>query len=116
MFTINPEGIITASRGDTFEAPLFINAGSKLEPKKYFITTNDEIYIGVMEANQLFENAIIRKKYTYEDINKDGVIIVKFNPEDTIYLQPGKYYYQIKLKSNTTVNTITPKQLFYIIE
>lgn len=116
MFSINPEGIITASRGDTFEAHLFINAGSKLKPKKYFITDADEIYLGVMEPNQLFENAIIRKKYTAEDKNKDGNIVVKFDSQDTAYLKPGKYYYQIKLKSEDVVNTITPKQLFYIIE
>ena len=118
MFTISPDGIITLSRGDTFEAPLFINSGTRLHPQRYVLKDLDELYFGVMEPNQLFENAIVRKKYTNNDVNDNGDIVIKFSSDDTINLLPGKYYYQAKLKSNNgaDITTIAQKQLFFIIE
>ena len=121
MFEINSTGIISISRGDSACAPLFINIGTNLTPLRYIPEENDVIYFGVMEPNQLFEDAIIRKRFTWKDLNEEGDIILKFKPEDTEYLLPGKYYYQVQAEiyideCECEVHTLTPKSLFWIME
>ena len=75
-----------------------------------------------MEPNQPFETAIVRKKFTNKDLDDNGNVKVRFWPEDTQLLLPGKYYYQVKLKSidretgKEDIETIVDKTLFYIKE
>ena len=61
MVTISNNGFITLNRGDSFSVPLFINGGSELVPIRYSLSAHPEteIYFGVMEPGQPFENAII---------------------------------------------------------
>lgn len=114
-----------------------IPTGSPLDP-------NQELYFGVMEPNQPFEFAIIKKKYDYQNppqyvsAEELGTCLCKqytffeFNgcaikidiePEDTVNLIPGKYFYQIKIKTNDPdnpskykVETVVDKTPFYIME
>lgn len=121
MFDISRDGVITLTRGDSFEAPLFINMGTDLDPMRYDMTDNNaEIYFGLMEANQPFERALVRKKYTKADVNEYGDVVVKFIPEDTVEIIPGVYYYQIKIRIPTDdtyeVNTVVKKTKFIIEE
>ena len=120
MFNISSNGIITLNRGDTIKLPLFINAGTEMNPVRYEIKESDKVYLGVMENNMPFERAIIKKVYTSKDINENGDIVVEFKSEDTCNLIPDDYYYEIKLeyKLNGTdrVNTIVPSTKFTIIE
>ena len=53
MATRSINNIITISRGDSFEFPLFINIGTLLNPIKYNLVEheNAKIYLGVMEPN-----------------------------------------------------------------
>jgi len=103
MLSINrTNGIISLNRGDSETFPLFINTGTPLEPVRFDLRFNpgSELYLGVCEPNERFEDAIIRKKYTGADIfnfNSDGDLMVEFNTEDTEYLLPGVYYYEVKL-------------------
>lgn len=100
MFYLYRNGFISINRGDTFEVPLFINNGTCFDPVRFYLNQhpNASVYMGVMEPNQRFEEAIIKKKYDYEDeINKCGDLIVKFKSTDTEYLLPGKYYYEVKV-------------------
>lgn len=100
MFYLYRNGFISINRGDTFEVPLFINNGTCFDPVRFYLNQhpNALVYMGVMEPNQRFEEAIIKKKYDYEDeINKCGDLIVKFKSTDTEYLLPGKYYYEVKV-------------------
>ena len=125
MFDISNEGIISVNRGDSFETPLFINQGTEIAPIRYELTENDELYFAVMEPNQRFESAIIRKVYTVDsDKTEEGDILIKFSPTDTEYLLPGKYYYTVKLRTHTgegeeendyTVQTIIPQKEFYVV-
>lgn len=129
--------IITVNRGDTISFPLFINKGTAIDPVKLELTDSMCLYVGVMEPNQRFEDAIIRKKYTKENVSTDtnlvtkdyskiyvqeesGLILITFFPDDTVNLFPGKYYIEIKLVDTSTdpetVTTISPKRLFYIID
>ena len=118
MSYISNNGFIRLARGDSFRMPLFINVGSVWCPIRYNIDEdpNAKLYLGVMEPNQPFELAIIKKVYTKDsEKSKLGDIIIEFEPNDTLYLLPGKYYYEIKLeRGDKTVNTIIPKTEFVI--
>ena len=123
MFNITYNGIITVNRGDSFCLPLLINYGTKMDPLHYTPGDNAIIYFGVMEPNQPFENAIIRKKYTSKDVDDDGNVVIKFKPQDTQCVLPGKYYYQVKVQrflsddpEDYAVDTVVEKQQFYILE
>lgn len=122
MFDVSREGIITVNRGDSFEVPMFLNAGNSVDRVGYNLTERDAVYLGVMEPNQPFEFALIRKKYTIDDIDSRGNLIIRFKPSDTACLLPGKYYYQIKLETYRSdiddydVETVVDKRLFYIQE
>lgn len=122
MFKISSNGIVTVNRGDSFELPITLNIGTSLKHVEYQLSKEDILYLGVMEPNQPFETALIRKKFTYEDLDEDGNINVRFWPDDTVCVLPGKYYYQVKLQTvdsktgRKDVETIIEKTLFYIQE
>ena len=125
MFSVSSNGIITVNRGDSFELPITLNIGSSINKVSYTLTEQDVVYLGVMEPNQPFEVAVIRKKVTSNDLI-DNKIVVRFWPEDTLCLIPGKYYYQVKLETKSVdaktgklrsdVETVIDKTLFYIQE
>lgn len=122
MFKISSNGIVTVNRGDSFNLPIVLQFVNHLQYVNYEMQDTDVIYLGIMEPNQPFETALIRKKFTYNDLDDDGKIYFKFRPEDTVCLLPGKYYYQVKLQSINAetgkfdVETIIDKTLFYIQE
>ena len=122
MFHISSNGIVTVNRGDSFELPITLNIGSCMDREEYKLSDKDALYVGVMEPNQPFETAIIRKKITSKDLSMDERIRVRFWPEDTVCLLPGKYYYQVKLQTvdeespRYDVETVIDKTLFYIQE
>lgn len=80
----------------------------------------DKVYMGIMENNQVFENAIVMKVFDINsNLNEYGDIIIEFKPEDTVNLLPGKYKYQIKAKlineyNEPEVNTIVASR--FVIE
>ncbi len=123
MFNITYNGIITVTRGDSFELPLMLNAGSNMDPLHYQITENSIIYFAVTEPNQPFEHALIKKRYDSSDVDEDGNVVITFRPQDTECVLPGKYYYQVKLQrfwsddpEDYTVDTVIEKTQFFILE
>lgn len=123
MFNIAYNGIITVNRGDSFRLPMVLNYGTNLEPMNYQMSQNSVVYFAVMEPNQPFEDALIKKKCTMDDVDADGNIVIKFRPQDTQCVLPGKYYYQVKLQrfnsndpEDYEVDTVVDKTLFYILE
>lgn len=126
MFNISNEGIISISRGDSAKCPMFINAGSEIAPIRYDITANDTIYFAIMEPNQKFEDAIVKKIFTSSSpMTEEGDLIVSFVPTDTEYLLSGKYYYMVKIRTHIgdgeseddySVQTIIPKREFQILD
>lgn len=119
MLAVTSIGQVRLSRGDSLILPIEINQGDNLTPISYELQPEDEVYFALMEPNQPWEQAILKKKYTYED-QQDGVISLKFKPSDTMCLYPGLYYYQIKVRiydnGEYLVNTIMPKTQFWIEE
>lgn len=120
MVSISNEGIITLTRGDTLECPIFINKGTELSPIRYIMQSDDTLYFALMEVNQPFEKAILKKVITSADLNEHNDPVLKLRSEDTERLEIGTYYYTLKLKRgndvDSQVDTVVPSRLFYIIE
>ena len=126
MAHISPNNIITMNRGDYFSFNFLINVGTEMNPVYHTLTGDEKLYIGVMEANQPFEVATIKKVFSAEDSNSDGSIDVVFETTDTLKLLAGNYYYSIKLNqpipetsseaAKDVITTIIPKTKFIIIE
>lgn len=121
-FITSNGAIVTITRGDSFEAVVFVNQGTLLVPVRYEVTGTDNLFLGIMEPNQLFENAIIRKVFNSNSKKtEDGDIIISLEPYETEHLHPGTYYYSIKLQqfdddsNKEYVTTIVPKTLLYIV-
>lgn len=100
MINISNNGFIAIHRGDSFKVPLLINTGTKSTPTRLYVKQHPgaSIYFGVMEPNQPFEDAVIKKRFTsrLSTTNSGGDLEVKFKPSDTEYLTPGRYYYAVK--------------------
>ena len=134
MFDVDRTGIISLSRGDSFDAPLFINEGTNACPRRYNLQEHPQtkIYFSVMQPNQPFEFGVIRKVYQYEEwqeptqagyitknnLNSDGDIEIHLDTCDTLKLLPGMYYYSIKAAldgNDNQVNTIIEKTEFRVL-
>ena len=118
MFDISRNGIITISRGDNFTLNVFVNIGTNLMPIQYMLRGEDKLYFALMEPNQPFEHALVRKVFTSEDLDEDNNVDMNFSCEDTEFLLPGNYYYMIKLyrAEEDLVDTIITKTKFVIID
>lgn len=125
MIDISSNGIVTLTRGDYVEIPLFLNQGNKLYPIRYsLLKDNNESFIQffLMSADQSFDDPIIKKTYsTQSPHTSQRDLIIQIQPEDTLYLSPGKYYYSVRLimktpNGNYRTITVIPKRLFFIKE
>lgn len=120
MLTVSRDGIIQLSRGDSCDLPLFINAGTATEPIRFDMREHENtvVYVSVMEPNRYFEQGFVRKVYSKDNwkINENGDLVVQFTPEDTRFVPPGKYYYEIKidLEGKGVVNTVVQTTEFWI--
>ncbi len=88
--------IIVMNRGDTYEFDLTIVDESSADGR-YRLVGDDTIYFGLMDPGQPFEVALVRKKYTAADTDEMGNLVITIEPEDTLDLYPGKYFYAVKL-------------------
>lgn len=120
MFITIEDNYLKMNRGDSYILPLVINEGTKLDFKQYQLRQFDKIYVGIMEYNQSFEDAIIRKVITITSpTDRYGHPLLKLSPKDTEYLVTGKYFIEIKLvqsdfNEGETVTTILPLKEFFI--
>ena len=99
-YTISENNIIRINRGDTFSFDFTISDENSPEGR-YILKNDDVLYLGLMDPHQPFENALVKKRYTKDDCDEMGNLIIKFLPEDTLDLVPGVYYYSIKLHKIT---------------
>ena len=122
MFDISNNGIVLINRGDTFTLNIPINVSNVIEPVYYTLTEHDRVYFALMEPNQPFEYALIRKVFTEEDQDENDCVHMNFSTEMTEFLVQGNYYYMVKLVRNfddeehMLVDTIVPKTKFVILD
>lgn len=118
------------NRGDDVDFTFIINSGTPLLPVISILEDEEfpdgcgfdreALYFGVMEANQKWEDAIIRKKLTSDDEDEFGNIHLHLNSEDTENLAPGTYWYMVKVQiwdrelQKFVINTICNKTKFII--
>jgi hypothetical protein len=88
--------IIVVTRGDSLEfKPNPITLGDYAQ---YELQGDDTIYFGLMDPGQYFENALVRKVFTSDDFASIEDFVLELDPEDTLDLLPGKYFYALKLQ------------------
>lgn len=122
MIQISDNKIISINKGDTLKFGVRINKGTELCPIWYILTEDDNVLFGIMETNQPFERALIRKTYDISDVNKSGGVTVELKHEDTARLLPGTYWYEVKLvtktddEDNPKVDTVIPRKKFFVYE
>lgn len=120
MHCLFEETYFTMIRGDTFELPLEIKeSDDSLATGIYKLKDDDIIYVAILEPNQSFENALIRKTITNKDkTDGRGNPVFVLEPLDTEYLLNGKYFIMIKLSYKeemmTKIKTILPMREFFI--
>lgn len=108
--------IIVINRGDSFDFDLTINFGGE-DSERYILTGSDAVYFGIMDPGQPFETALVRKKYTVADTDAMGNLVISVNPEDTLDLVPGRYYYAVKLHMrHPEVDELSGKETGKIID
>jgi hypothetical protein len=106
--------IIVINRGDSHEFDLTIVDATSADGR-YKLIGDDTVYFGIMDPHQMFENALVRKKFTVEDTDAAGNLTIKIEPEDTLDLLPGTYYYAVKLHLNhENIQPETGESLGYI--
>lgn len=123
-FNIAENGIITMNRADTFRTTIFVNIGTKLNPVRYILAGNDRLYFALMEPGKRFEEAVMKKVMTPEDVDEEtGDVKFSFKTSDTECLHPGTYYYMIKLfiaaedsDEDDEVDTIVPQTKFFLLD
>jgi hypothetical protein len=106
--------MIIMNRGDTHEFDLIIE-DINLPDGRYRIQGDDTIYFGIMDPHQPFEDALVKKKFTVDDADEEGNLIIVINPEDTLDLLPGTYYYSVKIHlQHEEINPETNEVLVYV--
>lgn len=88
--------MIILNRGDTYEFDLTIDDDTSSDGR-YHIQGDDAIYFGIMDPHQPFENALVKKKFTIDNADANGNLTIVIEPEDTLDLLPGVYYYSVKI-------------------
>ena len=121
MIEILKNGVVSLNRGDWFEFPLFMNQGNKLYPIRYSLLEDDtaSVYFSVMLPGQEFQNGLIRKVYTSVSPHTScGDIILNITSDETLSLQPGKYFFSVKLVYNKNneqkIATIVPRRVLVV--
>lgn len=152
MIKVSANRIIELNRGDTVDTPLYINIGTALEPyyyemheawkeidevsirdyviykkenDKYYGYVGDVAYFALLEPNQRWENALIKKTFTALDFNKEEYYVtLHLDPEDTEYLKTKTYYYEVKLyrcvkpgiDDESHIDTVVNRTKFVLVE
>ena len=88
--------MIVLNRGDTYEFDLTIDDDTSVDGR-YHIQGDDTIYFGIMDPHQSFEEALVKKRFTTDDADSNGNLSIVIEPEDTLDLLPGLYYYSVKI-------------------
>lgn len=118
--TISKNGIITLVKGDTFRVKLDMNIGNPIQPYYFQLQEGDYVTLKVMYANNSWNDAILTKVATIDNLDNLGNVIIEFTSDDTNYINCGMYIYQVKLyysrNGKDYVNTLVPRTRLFITE
>lgn len=133
MIKIGTNQKILFTRGDADVLSLRLVYEDSLNNIAYFPQRNDKIFFAIMEPNQSFEDAIVKKSYIIKDLDDKeydsglGILHIRLESYETEFLTPGRYYYQVKLLKKDifddtqedgmgSVETVIPKTSFDIAD
>lgn len=115
------QNIITINRGDTYDFDVTIEDESTTT-QTYVLQPGDCLYFGLMLPHQPFEDAVLKKRFSYADLQKSSLSArfsgrCKFIIEhkDTLNLLPGVYYYSVKLFKASASFDETKNEIITII-
>ena len=121
MFAIYDNNLVDMNRGDSRSFPIFLNKGTMLEPIRYVLQEEaDKLVFYLCKPQESFQEAGLTKEMTSLDLDENGDAIIKFTPEDTLDLEPGVYFLEVKLyhtnyDKTEDVQTVITKKRFTIL-
>lgn len=121
MFAIYDNNLVDMNRGDSRSFPIFLNKGTMLEPIRYVLQEEaDKLVFYLCKPQESFQEAVLTKEMTSLDLDENGDVIIKFTPEDTLNLEPGVYFLEVKLyhtnyDKTEDVQTVITKKRFTIL-
>ena len=126
MLTIDHQGNITINRGDTFTVPLFIDVSKDIfHSIRLPLKSEYKVFLYLVEPNCHIGHYLLKQTYSSTDINDKGDILIKFLHDDTSWICPGTYYYEMKAylpldKDDPNIDedaliTIIPRRKFIIL-
>ena len=112
-------------RGDSILINVFLNIGTDSRPVQYQAQDTDVFFFSLYKPNHVFEQGVVKKVLTIENIDENGDLSILIEPEDTLNLHGGQYYWMVKmvhhekdeddvLVPNGSVDTIIRETSFYI--
>ena len=121
MFAIYDNNLVDMNRGDSRSFPIFLNKGTMLEPIRYVLQEEaDKLVFYLCKPQESFQEAVLTNEMTSLDLDENGDAIIKFTPEDTLNLEPGVYFLEVKLyhtnyDKTEDVQTVITKKRFTIL-
>lgn len=117
---ISKDGIITISRGDTLDIPVWLKTGNPLMSYDIQLSEGDVVEFRLFTANEKWENPLLRKECNSDDVIQDGnYVVFNITSEDSLGLDEGVYYYQVKLTYYVNdiqkTTTLIPRRRFYVL-
>lgn len=116
LYIIEKNKVITMTRGDSAKFSFKFMEGKFPNETPLVINDDDIVFFGLMDPNQYFEHALLKKEFSNKDIDEEGNFIITLEPDDTIELMEGTYFYAIKLlTSDAQIKTLVQNTKFNIV-
>ena len=120
MYKIVKNNCISIVKGDYIKFPIELYIGTFPKRSVMQLEEGDTAYFGIMEAQDSFDQAILKKALTVDDLDEYGNLWVTLLPEDTINLDVGTYYYEIKVLYEEDgvehIDTVINKSRFIVLD
>lgn len=111
------------NRGDTLHLGIMVPEGYDcMNFEIHELQPRERLYVSITKPHQRFEDGMVRKILTVDDVDMFGVPYLDLDSKDTEFFEEGRYYIEVKLaeydEDGTTerkVWTVIPKTIFDVI-
>lgn len=84
--------MLTIPRGNSYSFKFEITYEDKTP---YILSSTEQVVFSVKRSTDKSEEAFIQKIYTGDDCDEDNKLTIKIEPEDTINIRAGDYWFDI---------------------
>lgn len=121
MYRVEHNNVLAIPKGDITVIPVEVVFTQFPENYKIILDQNDKLFFGIMEPNHSFDEAIIKKEYQVDSITPDGYLNILIRPEDTACIDPGTYYWSVKVlytlsEGDTRITTLVDRSKMIITD